>query len=187
MRNHLKRKIVVCKIINVSLVIALILLTSTIIHQFFPCYGNDKNSINKIIAKKYDVIDIVDVIDYHNYRFAGFLSSNGKLGFAEFQKNKHNNYEWRYTAVQPASNGICSFFETLPGDIKNDGSMQGVTITVSNNQNLAKVKRIINQQYTDEKETNGTCPTMVLLGVDIPENYFQPAYYYYDTNGNIIN
>lgn len=176
----MKRQIVTVAVVMVSVLIGML------IYQFVPLYGNDTPSIEKIIARHYDVVSIVDVNDIQNYRFVGFKSTNGKLGYAVFHKNSSHNYEWKFTEVAGAPSGIYSFFEPLPEYRDSDGRMHYATITVSSNPNLAKVKRIINDKYMDEKEIS-SCPSMVLLDLDIPDDSFGTTYCYYDKNGNQIH
>lgn len=175
----MKRKVVFT--IGISLAF---LLTFTIFYVFRPTYGNDNDSINKIISES-DIItrpiSIIDVSDFEEYRIAGFVEGGENLGIAIFRKDKNDNYKLQ--SIEKKSSSITAFYVPFFGRRIRRG-IYGVDIIVSNNPDLAKVKRVINDKYIDEKEINGL--GMVLLEIDIPESEMQRGIYFYNTDGKRI-
>lgn len=160
-----------------------ILLILMIYYVFKPTYGNDIDSINKIISESNVItrpISIIDVIDLDKYRFAGFIEGRGNLGIAIFEKGKDDNYKCQSIIKKSSSISISKFFVPFFERGIRSG-INGVDIIVSNNSDFAKVKRVINGKYIEEKETNGV--GMVLLEIDIPESEMRPNIYYYDIYG----
>lgn len=178
-------KLKTVKIGTVVIIFISMFLLGSLIYQFVPLYGNNIDSIKKVIARNYDVVSLVDVKDIQNYRIVGFVSTNQRLGYAVFHKNSFHNYQWEVERVAEAPSGIYSFSELLPEYKDSDGKMQSAHIIVSNSPNLAKVKRFENKQYMDEKDV-GSCPSMVVMDYDTQDSS-KITLNYYDEGGNEIH
>jgi len=170
------------KVVIATGIISAVLLIFTIFNILMPTYGNDIDSINKIISES-DIItqpiSIVDVIDFAEYRIAGFVEGGESLGVVILKKDKNDNYKCQ--SIEKKKSSISAFNLPIFEEGK-QGGIYGLDIIVSNNPDVAKVKRIINDKYIDEKEIKGV--GLILMEIDISESEIQESIYYYDIDGN---
>jgi hypothetical protein len=148
-------------------------------------YGNDKDSIVKVIKSiegyedKY--IEILEIKDLSNLRIVAFLS-NHSPGYIEFYKNKEGNYVWRHIEVR-SDESFSSFLIHL------DNTDSPKFMFITNNENeVAKMQVNINEHKLEQEFLpNQATVTWVDLPQTNKDHYEFRKYKFYDKAGNQIN
>src|SRR4051812_2160410 len=87
------------KILYVVLVIIILILITFILNATKREYGNDEESILKVIRSiegyNSQSIQILEIKDIKDERVVPFLINNNP-GYIQFTKNKRGNYEWKH-------------------------------------------------------------------------------------------
>ncbi|MFC0211272.1 hypothetical protein ACFFK0_02210 [Paenibacillus chartarius] len=145
-----------------------------------PLYGNDKESIVKVIRslKGYEDkwIEVVDYKDVDDGRMVGFLS-NQSPGYIHFQKNEDGNYLWRHMEVADGKRfGV--FTAELPMFI----------IVTNHKSKVARMQLSVNGQIVEQDFTpDQASVTWVEFPKSENNEYTFRNYSYYDQDGNIMN
>ncbi|PFA62798.1 hypothetical protein CN378_17290 [Bacillus sp. AFS015802] len=145
-----------------------------------PVYGNDKDSIVKVIhsIEGYEnrSIKILEIKDFDEWRYTAFLADHSP-GYVEFQKNKNGNYRWKHLEV--AEGETFASFDLFDQKL----------VYVTNDENeIARMEVEINgekvqRQFTPNKET----VTWAELPLNDEQEYTFRNYRYYDQEGNTIS
>ncbi|KKK38090.1 hypothetical protein WQ57_09700 [Mesobacillus campisalis] len=162
-------------------VMILALVASYNLYKTKELYGNDKESIVKVIKSvgeyKDKEIEILKINDFNDVRIVGFLS-NSSPSYIEFYKNQKGNYIWRH--IESNNEESFSMFSPLMGNPK--------IMFVTNYENeIARMQVDINgttleQDFTPYQAT--------VTWLDLPktnkESYEYRNYKYYDENGKLL-
>ncbi|WP_404331873.1 hypothetical protein [Mesobacillus maritimus] len=165
-----------------SVVLVLVIVLTVYYFNTKEVYGNDRDSIEKVIysIEGYEdqQIEILDIQDFNDYRFVGFLSNNHP-SYVEFYKNHKGNYEWRH--IETDSNDSLGFF--LPF-IHDDLNMMVVT----NYENeIAKIQIDVNGESVEQEFTPlNASVTWIELPQSDSRDYEFKNYRYYDNDGHLI-
>ena len=144
-------------------------------------YGNDKDSIVKVIKsiKGYEDqnIKILGVKDFNGIRIVGFLGDNSPA-YIEFHKNQKGNYIWRH--IEAGNKESFRLFLPL---IKGKKFM----FMANNHNKIAKIQVNVNGETIEQKFTPFT---ETVTWIDLPQSdtgeYEFLDYKYYDKDGNLI-
>ncbi|MDU0204766.1 MULTISPECIES: hypothetical protein [Paenibacillus] len=143
-------------------------------------YGNDKDSIEKVIKsiKGYEnkSIEILEVKDFNDRRVVGFLSNNSP-GYIQFRKNEDGNFLWSYIQVSEDE----KFSSFIPEHLS-------MFMIVANNENeIAKMQVSINGQKLEQRfiPYKATVAWVNFPDTDSSQYEFR-NYKYYDKDGNLI-
>jgi hypothetical protein len=167
--------------ITILIAAVLILVASYAWYQSTKVYGNDKESIIKVIksVEGYEDKDIhvVQINDFEDVRIAGFLA-NHSPSYIEFAKNNKGNYVWQH--IESNQNEALSMF--LPGR-----GIEKIMFVANGENDVAKMTVDINGETVEQ-----TFPPHEpsVTWVDLPESkrdgYGYRNYKYYDENGDLI-
>lgn len=175
----------------IKLTIIALCIAAVCVYALWPqTYGNDLESIEKIISKQDSVmaeVSVFDVKDIEDYRVAGFFDIDSSIedavmDVAVFQKNKDGNYVFlglgrRFGALERYH----ILYFRLNDYIVDKPILH---VFVSNNPKLAKVEYIIyggNSYYADVEKN----PSITFL--EFPGYAGSAEYNYYDSNGKMIS
>lgn len=156
----------------------------SIYHFNNTLYGNDKESIVKVIQsiKGYEdkPIEILGIKDFNDVRVVGFLY-NDSPAYIEFYKNDVGNYKWRSIEVRHDET-LSSFSPILPNNIRRK------LMYVSNYENeITKIQVDINGQLVEQDFlSNKAAVTWVDFPLTDKKDYTFQNYKFYDAKGNII-
>lgn len=164
--------------------IILIVAISFYYYETKKLYGNDKDSILKVIKsfegyedKQIEILDIKDFNDkdFNKVRIVGFLSDNNPA-YAEFHQNQEGNYILR--GIESRNNESLSMFIHLTSKI--------MFVTNYNNK-IAKLQVDVNGNSLEQKFTpyKGSVTWVELPPTD-KSSYEYRDYKYYDKDGNLI-
>jgi hypothetical protein len=133
------------KILFVVLVILLIILITFILYATKREYGNDEESILKVIRSidgyNSQSIEILKIKDIKNERAVPFLINNNP-GYIQFTKNKRGNYEWKYIEKRE-NQSFASFLVNLQSEEL--PNLKFLFVTNEDNE-IAKVELDVNGQ-----------------------------------------
>ncbi|RBP00213.1 hypothetical protein [Rossellomorea aquimaris] len=164
-----------------------LLLTSVVIlvaayawYQSTKLYGNDKESIVKVINSLDGYVDkdirIVQIDDFDDVRIVGFLA-NHRPSYIEFVQNDKGNYVWRY--IESDQDGTMGMF--LPG------SLRKIMFVTNDENDIAKMTVDINGKTLEQ-----TFPPykQSVSWMDLPKSkdggYEYRNYTFYDKTGSLI-
>jgi len=171
----------------VYVVIAIILIAMFVTYfskSTYKLYGNDKESIQKVIKSiegyKDDSVEILEINDMNDTRVVGFLSNNNPACI-QFTKNQKGNYEWN-TIEKHAGQSFTTFLIHLT----HDESRYSKFMIVSNQGNLiAKMELEVNKQVIVQ-EFNVNQKTVTWI--DLPKgDTLEFKYKYFDKEGNLLS
>ncbi|MCA1054130.1 hypothetical protein LCM10_03955 [Rossellomorea aquimaris] len=160
----------------------IILIASYTWHQSTKRYGNDKESIIKVIksVEGYEDKDIqlIQIKDFGELRYVGFLADR-MPSYIQFRRNGKGNYEWKHLESNQ-NESFAMFSPSLPNFRK--------IMFVTNAQNeIAKMTVDINGE-TEVQTFPPKEPSVEWL--DLPESdddgYSYRNYRYYDEDGALI-
>ncbi|MGG1629591.1 hypothetical protein [Rossellomorea sp. NRS-1567] len=168
------------KKITVLLTSVVVLVAAYAWYQSTKLYGNDKESIVKVINSVEGYVDkdirIVQIDDFDDVRIVGFLA-NHKPSYIEFAQNDKGNYVWKH--IESHHDGTIGMF--LPGTL-------GKIMFVTNDENdIAKMTVDINGETLEQ-----TFPPYEqnVAWMDFPKSkdggYEYRNYKYYDKTGSLI-
>ncbi|MGM0877389.1 MAG: hypothetical protein ACQEWV_22310 [Bacillota bacterium] len=146
-----------------NIIIIILVFGFSIYHFNNTLYGNDKESIIKVIKsiEGYgdEPIEILGIKDLGDVRIVGFLYNN-RPGYIEFHKNFMENYKWKSIEVRHDET-LISFFPNLP---------QNVTpklMYVSSYENkITKLQVDVNGHLVEQKFPTNKA---LIIWVDIPQ------------------
>lgn len=169
-------------------------------------YGNDEESIKKIIYntklinRDEEDIYIIDIIDIGDSRFAGFSTQYGRTGLVQFEANEKGNYV--YTSAELTESNMGNFvvwahninskiditeYEVESHKVDSNESDKNIYIIVADGTNGYTAKLTVNSKYYFE----GDIPTghRTMLVFEMPKT-LENAYSYklelFDLNGNKV-
>ncbi|TMU85882.1 hypothetical protein FGG79_11850 [Bacillus sp. BHET2] len=150
-------------------------------YQSTKVYGNDKESIIKVIKSEegYEDKDIhvVEIKDFDDVRIVGFLA-NHMPSYIEFAKNDKDNYVWKH--IESNQDEALAMF--LPGR-----DIEKIMFVANDENDIAKMTVDINgetlvQTFTPYEPS--------VTWVDLPKSeegrHEYRNYKYYDKNGDLI-
>lgn len=152
-----------------------------------PLYGNDEESIVKVIRKvegdKHSMafIELVEIKDIEEHRVVSFLYNNSPA-YAHFIKNSMGNYRWVYVERR---DGV-SIAQFIVNRIRGKDDPPVMLFVANGDNEVAKIQVIVNGEVL---ETEITPHTMDVAWVEIPgtnEKSYRFDYVYYDEEGNRI-
>lgn len=145
-------------------------------------YGNDRESIEKVIKSiegyENKQINILGINDFNEFRIVGLLSDDNPT-YIEFYKNPNGDYVWRH--IEYEANSSFSMFLPLIQEIR---KMMFVT---NNNNKIAKIQLDVNG-VTLEQEFIPFKASVTWIELPQSENgdYNFENYSFYDSEGNLI-
>lgn len=163
------------------LTLLLVLIAAYAWNQSTKVYGNDKESIIKVIhsVEGYEDKDIriVKINDFDDARIVGFLA-NHMPSYIEFAQNDKGNYEWRH--IESNQNEEIGMFSPGIG-------LKKIMFVTNDENDIAKMTVDINGETLVQ-----TFPPYEpsVKWVDLPiskdHGYTYRNYKYYDENGNLL-
>jgi LPS O-antigen subunit length determinant protein (WzzB/FepE family) len=167
--------------ITILIAAVLILVAAFAWYQSTKVYGNDKESVIKVIksVEGYEDKDIhvVKINDFDDVRIVGFLA-NHNPSYIEFAKNDKGNYVWKH--IESNQNEALAMF--LSGR-----AIEKIMFVANDENDVAKMTVDINGETLEQ-----TFPPHEpsVNWVDLPESkedgYEYRNYKYYDENGDLI-
>ncbi|MGR3764131.1 hypothetical protein [Rossellomorea sp. NS-SX7] len=169
------------KKITILIAAVMVLVAAYAWYQSTKVYGNDKESIIKVIksVEGYEDKDIhiVQINDFDDIRIAGFLADH-KPSYILFAKNDMGNYVWKH--IESNQEEAIAMF--LPGR-----AIKKIMFVANDENGVAKMTVDINGE-TLEQAFPPYEPSVTW--VDLPESkdngYEYRNYKYYDENGDLI-
>ncbi len=171
------------KILYVVLVIIVLILITFILNATNRVYGNDEESILKVIRSidgyNSQPIQILEIKDIKNERIVPFLINNNP-GYIQFTKNKTGNYEWKHIEKK-GNQSFASFLVNLQG--KELPNLKFLFVINEDNE-IAKVELDVNGQvFKKEFKVHESS----VAWIDLPKHKSaESKYKYYDENGKLI-
>lgn len=161
-----------------------IVLTIYLLNYEKELYGNDKESIVKLIHsiegyEKYS-INILEIIDSEDVRIVAFLASNNPA-YMRLEKNEDGNYYWN--SIQVARN---EDFENFIPDLPR-GEQPRFMIVKNQQSDIVKMEVDVNREKV-QKTFNIDQPSVSwLVFPETDKSHFTfRNYKYYDKNGELI-
>ncbi|MGQ4668472.1 hypothetical protein ACUIJN_22095 [Metabacillus halosaccharovorans] len=166
------------------IIVFILIVGFSLYHFNNTLYGNDKESIVKVIKsiEGYDdkPIEILEIKDFNNVRVVGFLF-DGKPSYIEFNKNSMGNYKWRSIEVRNDET-LSSFFPILPNNIR-----QKLMFVSSYGNKVAKIQVDVNGQIVEQKfPPNNASVTWVDLPQSNKSDYTFRNYKFFNEEGNLL-
>lgn len=168
------------------LIIMGILLVAYFVYINREIYGNDNESIIKVIQrKKYsdnkDII-IVGVEEVDDFKIAGFFTS-GYPGVAIFEKNNKNNFclksiKWE-NQIDNSPGSAASFIIDYGIDNK-------AYIVISNGYEIVTTSLMLNDKYMYSEKMPLNEPSMVIFNIDNNIKGEFAKFEAYDMNGEVV-
>ncbi|MCI2256181.1 hypothetical protein L2D08_17685 [Domibacillus sp. PGB-M46] len=174
------------KISKVNLLTAVILITIFVFYisdSIGKPYGNDKESIEKVIQSiegyENESIDILEIKDIYNERVVAFLSNNNP-GYIQFYRNKKGDYKWKHIEKSEGQ----SFAPYLIHVSNEESNVLKFMIVTNQENNIAKIELDVNKQaIKQEFKVNQNSVSWIDLPAGKTLTY---KYKYFDKDGNII-
>ena len=171
------------KILFVVLVIIVIILITFILNATKREYGNDEESILKVISSidgyNAQTLEVLEIRDIKNERVVPFLINNNP-GYIQFTKNKRGNYEWRHIEKRE-NQSFASFLVNLQGE--EFPNLKFLFVTNEDNA-IAKVELDVNGQFfIKEFKIHESSVAWIHLPKSKTGEY---KYKYYDENGKLV-
>ncbi|WP_423800797.1 hypothetical protein [Neobacillus sp. SAB-20_R2A] len=172
------------KILSVVLVIIVLILITFILKATKKEYGNDEESILKVIRSidgyNSRSIQILEIKDIKKERVVPFLLNNNP-GYIQFTKNNRGNYEWNHIEKRE-NQSFSSFLVHLQGEEL--PNLKFLFVTNEHNE-IAKVELDVNGQvFKQEFKVHESSAAWI----DLPKHKSaEYKYKYYDENGNLID
>ncbi|MGE6260755.1 hypothetical protein ACQKCU_23235 [Heyndrickxia sporothermodurans] len=172
------------KIFYVVFVIIVLILITFILNSTKREYGNDEESILKVIRSidgyNSQSIKILEIKDIKNERVVPFLINNNP-DYIQFSKNNRGNYEWIH--IEKMENqSFASFLVNLIGEEL--PNLKFLFVTNEDNE-IAKVELDVNGQFF---KMEFKVHESSIAWIDLPKHKSaEYKYKYYDENGNLIN
>jgi hypothetical protein len=166
----------------ISTVMFLVIVIFVYLFNSKELYGNDIDSIEKVIKSiegyENKQINILNINDFNEFRVVGFLS-NRNPSYIEFHKNQKGNYVWRH--IESENNVSFSLFIPL---IQEGPKIMFVT---NNNNKIAKILMDVNGKRLEQEFLPFEAS---VTWVELPQSengdYDFENYRYYDKDGNLI-
>lgn len=171
------------KILFVVLAVIVIVLMIFIFSDAKREYGNDEESILKVIRSidgyNSQSIRILEIKDIKNERVVPFLINNDS-GYIQFAKNKRGNYEWKHIE-KVEDQSFASYLVNLQGEEL--PNLKILFVTNEDNE-VAKVEIDVNGQvFKKEFKVHKNSVAWINLPKLKSAGY---KYKYYDENGKLI-
>lgn len=147
-------------------------------------YGNDKNSILKVIHSidgyENKSIEILDIYDFHDSRGVGFLSDNTPA-YIQFARNSNGNYEWQH--IETARDPFGMF---VLNNLK-DKAQAWMVVTSHHNQ-VANMQVRINGELIEQTFTpNHADVTYIEFPPSEDQSYTFRDYKFYGEDGKLLD
>ncbi|GGM43628.1 hypothetical protein GCM10011351_32000 [Paraliobacillus quinghaiensis] len=148
-------------------------------------YGNDKESIEKVIKSiegyENESIEILEIKDIYEERIVGFLSNNNPA-YIQFTKNKKGNYEWIHIEKSEGhSFSPYLIFVPVPNE---DSNVLKFMIVTNQENNIAKMELEVNGEVIEQEfGVNQNSVYWIALPKGKKHSF---KYKYFDKDGNEI-
>jgi hypothetical protein len=165
-------------------IIIIALFSITIFNRINHPYGNDRESIIKVIRSidgyQNGTVEILDIKDIKNTRIAALLY-NHHPAYMEFIKNSSGNYEWRH--IEKDEESLAPFSINI-----RTGSSKIVKFLIITNQEnqIAKLELGVNDQIISQTFDVGKNSAVWLNLPESRDHSYRFSYKYFDKEGNPI-
>jgi hypothetical protein len=169
------------KKITILIAAVMILVAAYAWYQSTKVYGNDKESIIKVIksVEGYEDKDIhiVQIKDFEDIRIVGFLA-NDKPSYIEFAQNDKGDYVWKH--IESNQDGTLVLFT-------HGKDLEKIMFMTNDENDIAKMTVDINGETLEQSfPLHEPSVTWVELPESKDGGYEYRNYKYYDKNGHLI-